>query len=287
MALRLKGGGPLPEVGDRLVVGTCDIAGAGVRALLGLARADGTPPLAVHELELASLAAPRSRDDADAGAVFVPLGADGDAAPAVSLVRLDERLSLLAVNAATREEDEAPLAAAVLALAAGRDRRITIAGAMRMDDAAEGDAPLVIELGGEPSTVGAAARTTRDDEKKKAPPIRDGLLAALFHAARATGATTTCVFVPGHRVSRLGGLRLVGGLSETEAEATRATHALGEALARRLNDDFFVADAKAIGDENGARGAYRYDAVAAARFRASRLWRENAGAPAHTDRMYT
>ena len=57
MALRLKGGGPLPEVGDRLVVGTCDIAGAGVRALLGLARADGTPPLAVHELELASLAA--------------------------------------------------------------------------------------------------------------------------------------------------------------------------------------------------------------------------------------
>lgn len=287
MALRLKGGGPLPEVGDRLVVGTCDIAGAGVRALLGLARADGTPPLAVHELELASLAAPRSRDDADAGAVFVPLGADGDAAPAVSLVRLDERLSLLAVNAATREEDEAPLAAAVLALAAGRDRRITIAGAMRMDDAAEGDAPLVIELGGEPSTVGAAARTARDDErkKKKAPPIRDGLLAALFHAARATGATTTCVFVPGHRVSRLGGL--VGGLSETEAEATRATHALGEALARRLNDGFFVADAKAIGDENGARGAYRYDAVAAARFRASRLWRENAGAPAHTDRMYT
>ena len=294
MALRLKGGGPLPEVGDRLVVGTCDIAGAGVRALLGLARADGTPPLAVHELELASLAAPRSRDDADAGAVFVPLGADGDAAPAVSLVRLDERLSLLAVNAATREEDEAPLAAAVLALAAGRDRRITIAGAMRMDDAAEGDAPLVIELGGEPSTVGAAARTARDDEKKKkkAPPIRDGLLAALFHAARATGATTTCVFVPGHRVSRLGDLRSLSE-TETEAEATRATHALGEALARRLNDlpCFFVADAKAIGDENGdengARGVYRYDAVAAARFRASRLWRENAGAPAHTDRMYT
>ena len=284
MALRLKGGGPLPEVGDRLVVGTCDIAGAGVRALLGLARADGAPPLAVHELELASLAAPRSRDDADAGAVFVPLGADGDAAPAVSLVRLDESLSLLAVNAATNEEDEAPLAAAVLALAAGRDRRVTIAGALRMDDASENDAPVVVELGGEPSTVGSL-----DSKKKKAPKVRDGLLAALFHAARSMGVKTTCVFVPGHRVSRLGG-RSEGGLSETEAEATQTTHALGDALAQRLNENderFHVADKNAKGDENGAIGAYRYDAVAAATFRASRLWRENAGAPAHTDRMYT
>jgi hypothetical protein len=284
MALRLKGGGPLPEVGDRLVVGTCDIAGAGVRALLGLARADGTPPLAVHELELASLAAPRSRDDADAGAVFVPLGADGDAAPAVSLVRLDESLSLLAVNAATNEEDEAPLAAAVLALAAGRDRRVTIAGALRMDDASENDAPVVVELGGEPSTVGSL-----DSKKRKAPKVRDGLLAALFHAARSMGVKTTCVFVPGHRVSRLGG-RSEGGLSETEAEATQTTHALGDALAQRLNENderFHVADKNAKGDENGAIGAYRYDAVAAATFRASRLWRENAGAPAHTDRMYT
>lgn len=284
MALRLKGGGPLPEVGDRLVVGTCDIAGAGVRALLGLARADGTPPLAVHELELASLATPRSRDDADAGAVFVPLGADGDAAPAVSLVRLDESLSLLAVNAATNEEDEAPLAAAVLALAAGRDRRVTIAGALRMDAYAENDAPVVVELGGEPSTVGSL-----DSKKKKAPKVRDGLLAALFHAARSMGVKTTCVFVPGHRVSRLGG-RSEGGLSETEAEATQTTHALGDALAQRLNENderFHVADKNAKGDENGAIGAYRYDAVAAATFRASRLWRENTGAPAHTDRMYT
>ena len=290
MALRLKGGGPLPEVGDRLVVGTCDIAGAGVRALLGLARADGTPPLAVHELELASLAAPRSRDDADAGAVFVPLGADGDAAPAVSLVRLDASLSLLAVNAATNEEDDAPLAAAVLALAAGRDRRVTIAGALRMDDASENDAPVVVELGGEPSTVGAASLgAPRDGSGKKATKVRDGLLAALFHAARSTGVKTTCVFVPGHRVSRLGG-REVDGLSETEAEATQTTHALGEALAQRLNENderFFGTDKNANGDENKARGAYLYDAVAAARFRASRLWRENTGAPAHTDRMYT
>jgi hypothetical protein len=238
----------------------------------------------VHELELASLAAPRSRDDADAGAVFVPLGADGDAAPAVSLVRLDESLSLLAVNAATNEEDEAPLAAAVLALAAGRDRRVTIAGALRMDAYAENDAPVVVELGGEPSTVGSL-----DSKKKKAPKVRDGLLAALFHAARSMGVKTTCVFVPGHRVSRLGG-RSEGGLSETEAEATQTTHALGDALAQRLNENderFHVADKNAKGDENGAIGAYRYDAVAAATFRASRLWRENAGAPAHTDRMYT
>ena len=200
------------------------------------------------------------------------------------VVRLDESLSLLAVNAATNEEDEAPLAAAVLALAAGRDRRVTIAGALRMDDASENDAPVVVELGGEPSTVGSL-----DSKKRKAPKVRDGLLAALFHAARSMGVKTTCVFVPGHRVSRLGG-RSEGGLSETELEATRTTHALGEALAQRLNENderFFGADKNANGDENKARGVFRYDAVAAARFRASRLWRENAGAPAHTDMMYT
>ena len=115
------------------------------------------------------------------------------------------------------------------------------------------------------------------------------MLAALFHAARSMGVKTTCVFVPGHRVSRLGG-RSEGGLSETELEATQTTHALGEALAKRLNENderFNGADKNAKGDENGAIGAYRYDAVAAATFRASRLWRENAGAPAHTDRMYT
>jgi hypothetical protein len=190
----------------------------------------------------------------------------------------------LAVNAATNEEDDAPLAAAVLALAAGRDRRVTIAGALRMDAYAENDAPVVVELGGEPSTVGSL-----DSKKKKAPKVRDGLLAALFHAARSMGVKTTCVFVPGHRVSRLGG-RSEGGLSETELEATQTTHALGEALARRLNKNderFFGADKNANGDENKARGVFRYDAVAAATFRASRLWRENAGAPAHTDRMYT
>ena len=281
MALRLKGGGPLPEVGDRLVVGTCDIAGAGVRALLGLARADGAPPPAVHELELASLVPPLSRDDADARAVFVPPGADGDATPAVSLVRLDERLSLLAVNAATREEDEAPLAAAVLALAAGCGH-LLIAGALRVDT----DAPLEVELGGESSP---AKRETLATSGAPPPKMRDGVLAALFHAARSMGVKTTCVFVPGHRVSRLGG-RSEGGLSETEAEATQTTHALGDALAQRLNENderFHVADKNAKGDENGAIGAYRYDAVAAATFRASRLWRENAGAPAHTDRMYT
>jgi len=284
MALRLKGGGPLPEVGDRLVVGTCDIAGAGVRALLGLARADGAPPPAVHELELASLVAPLSRDDADARAVFVPPGADGDATPAVSLVRLDERLSLLAVNAATREEDEAPLAAAVLALAAGCGH-LLIAGALRVDT----DAPLMeVELGGE--SVSSAKRETplATSGAEDAPKMRDGVLAALFHAARATGARATGVFVPGHRVARLGGGLNGDGTHEgaTELEATRATHALGEAVARKLNelDRSDRSDRSAPNEPD----AYRYDAAAAGGFRAARLWwRENAGAPARADRMYT
>lgn len=260
MALRLKGGGPLPEVGDRLVVGTCDIAGAGVRALLGLARAGGAPPPTVHELELVSLVAPLSRDDADARAVFVSPGAARDATPAVSLVRLDASLSLLAVNTATREEDEAPLAAAVLSLAA-RCSHLLIAGALRVDGAAP-EAALEVELGGEARRGDATPRVK----------LRDGALAAIFHAARATGARATCVFVPGHRVSRLGGL--AGEPSATEAEATRATHALGEAVARKLNES-----------EN--ESAWRYDAGVAGRFRATRLWRENAGAPARTERMYT
>ena len=275
MALRLKGGGPLPEVGDRLVVGTCDIAGAGVRALLGLARADGAPPPAVHELELASLVAPLSRDDADARAVFVPPGADGDVTPAVSLVRLDERLSLLAVNAAIREEDEAPLAAAVLALAADCGH-LLIAGALRVDT----DAPLEVELGGESSDE-TKRETLATKSAAPQPKMRDGVLAALFHAARATGARATGVFVPGHRVACLGSLG-DGTPSATEAEATRTTHALGEAVARKLNE-LDRSDRSADVFEN----AYRYDAAAAKRFRAARLWRENAGAPARADRMYT
>jgi hypothetical protein len=275
MALRLKGGGPLPEVGDRLVVGTCDIAGAGVRALLGLARADGAPPPAVHELELASLVAPLSRDDADARAVFVPPGADGDVTPAVSLVRLDERLSLLAVNAAIREEDEAPLAAAVLALAADCGH-LLIAGALRVDT----DAPLEVELGGESSDE-TKRETLATKSAAPQPKMRDGVLAALFHAARATGARATGVFVPGHRVACLGSLG-DGTPSATEAEATRTTHALGEAVARKLNE-LDRSDRSADVFEN----AYRYDAAAAGRFRAARLWRENAGAPARADRMYT
>jgi hypothetical protein len=275
MALRLKGGGPLPEVGDRLVVGTCDIAGAGVRALLGLARADGAPPPAVHELELASLVAPLSRDDADARAVFVPPGADGDATPAVSLVRLDERLSLLAVNAAIREEDEAPLAAAVLALAADCGH-LLIAGALRVDT----DAPLEVELGGESSDE-TKRETLATKSAAPQPKMRDGVLAALLPAARARGARATGVFVPGHRVACLGSLG-DGTPSATEAEATRTTHALGEAVARKLNE-LDRSDRSADVFEN----AYRYDAAAAERFRAARLWRENAGAPARADRMYT
>ena len=104
--------------------------------------------------------------------------------------------------------------------------------------------------------------------------MRDGVLAALFHAARATGARATGVFVPGHRVACLGSLG-DGTPSATEAEATRTTHALGEAVARKLNE-LDRSDRSADVFEN----AYRYDAAAAERFRAARLWRENAGAPA-------
>ena len=207
--------------------------------------------------------------------MFVPPGADGDVTPAVSLVRLDERLSLLAVNAAIREEDEAPLAAAVLALAADCGH-LLIAGALRVDT----DAPLEVELGGESSDE-TKRETLATSGASVSPKMRDGVLAALFHAARATGARATGVFVPGHRVARLGGLG-DGTPSATEAEATRTTHALGEAVARKLNE-LDRSDRSADVFEN----AYRYDAAAAERFRAARLWRENAGAPARADRMYT
>ena len=199
MALRLKGGGPLPEVGDRLVVGTCDIAGAGVRALLGLARADGAPPPAVHELELASLVAPLSRDDADARAVFVPPGADGDVTPAVSLVRLDERLSLLAVSGDPRGGRGAARRGR-----AGAGGRLRPPAHRRRAARGHGRAPLEVELGGESSDE-TKARGARGERRLAAEDARRGL-GALFPPRAATGARATGVFVPGHRVAVLGSL---------------------------------------------------------------------------------
>ena len=231
----------------------------------------------MHELELASLVAPLSRDDADARAVFVPPGADGDVTPAVSLVRLDERLSLLAVNAAIREEDEAPLAAAVLALAADCGH-LLIAGALRVDT----DAPLEVELGGESSdeTRGGHEALATKSGCAAAEDARRRLGGAVSRRAR-HGARATGVFVPGHRVACLGSLG-DGTPSATEAEATRTTHALGEAVARKLNE-LDRSDRSADVFEN----AYRYDAAAAGRFPRGAAVAENAGAPARADRECT
>jgi hypothetical protein len=80
--LRVKGGGALPPIAARVVVGVCDIAGVGVRALMGLKPSDGSKATAT-QLELHGVGERGSgEDDASgpgAGAVFTA-GGDPDLA---------------------------------------------------------------------------------------------------------------------------------------------------------------------------------------------------------------
>lgn len=262
MALRLKGGAPLPEVGDILAVGTCDVSGAGVLALLGLVPVDGVEPV-VHELEIVSLALPGS-DESEAGAVFVPHPVDHDSkpTPSVSLVQIGSALSLLVVNEQVREADEAAFAAAVHAMSTGGKtcKRVFIIGALRLDEKARGAKdPLVFEFGGE-----SISQKTENDAQT----IRDGALAALVHVMRSTSTPTTCMFIPGHKVVGLGN----DVESESEREAAEVANMLGAAAAGKLN-------------EKGA--SVKYDTSRVSAYRAARNWRPASGAAENTDRMYT
>jgi hypothetical protein len=267
MALRLKNGGPLPKVGDRLAVGTCDVSGAGVRALLGFVPADGVHAV-VHDLELVSLA-PALSDDSDFGAVFVT---DHDTtvptAPSVSLVTLGDTLSLLIVNQQVRPADEAAVAAAVYSMATDAGcGRVFILGALRLDEKRGGvsggaNDALVLEFGD--------AATEKETNESDSRTIRDGTLAALTHVMRATSTPTTCVFVGGHRVVGLGG----DEESESEKEAAETARVLGTLAAEKINNA-------------GGAPVVRFDATVASTYRASRAWRATTGAPENTDRMYT
>ena len=222
VSLRPRDGSPLPDLGARLVVGTCDVAGAGARALLGLVPSDGSPPPPAVELTLTGVG-PRANDHPDAEPVFFPANDDVDAPaaaapPALALVRLTPDLSLLVVNRPARVADEAALAYAVHAMAteAGCDS-VVLAAAMRLDvgPGGEKNAPRVyrFDLGGRSSSSDPAA--TGDEEESlpsgtnasssspssfpRLPPLdptarlNDGLIAALAHALRHGGPRATCV----------------------------------------------------------------------------------------------
>ena len=262
VSLRLKGGDPLPPVGDRLVVGACDISGAGVRALLGLVPSDGAP-VVEHELELhgaADLADADADADADAAPVFSPAGDPDDARrpPRILLRRLRPDTTLLAVNAPLDADREAPFAAAVHDLIV-RDgcTSLVIVGALRLN--VPGDDRL-FHLGFGPGPGSGSAPLAPEFARLKDEnfAINDGVIAALVHAARAGGHPTTCAFARGYRVPR------VGAGDEAEAEASATAHALGRAVA------------------NGLGCGY-----AGAGLEATRTWHEDVAAPKNTGRMYT
>ena len=261
VSLRLKGGDPLPPVGDRLVVGACDISGAGVRALLGLVPPDGAP-IVEHEIEHHGAANFADADaDADDAPVFSPAG-DPDhprRPPRMVLRRLSPDTTLLAVNAPLDAAREAPFAAAVHDVIV-RDgcTSLIIVGALRLN--VPGDDRLfhlgVAAPGAAPPAPLAPDFASLDARENVA--VNDGVIAALVHAARAGGHPTTCAFARGYRVPR------VGAGDEAEAEATATTDALGRAVADGLGCGY-----------------------ASAGLEATRTWHEDVAAPKHTGRMYT
>ena len=246
--LRLKGGGDLPAVASRVVIGTCDISGVGVRALLGLRASDGTRA-ATHELELTGVG---SNPGGGGGAVFTPGGDPDvvDATPKMTLVNIPG-VSLVAVNASLGVHEEAAFAAAVHEMVTrGGCDSVVIVAALRLN-AKGNDAFFQTTMNGCPpldGTFGALDGRTI---------VNDGVVAALMHAMRAGATPAACLLTRGYRVSELGG--------EAEAEAAAAADAMGAALAAAL----------------GSQTAYRSAGLAAAR-----LWQENAAAPNNTDRMY-
>ena len=293
VSLRPRDGSPLPDLGARLVVGTCDVAGAGARALLGLVPSDGSPPPPAVELTLTGVG-PRANDHLDAAPVFFPANDDVDAPaaaapPALALVRLTPDLSLLVVNRPARVADEAALAYAVHAMAteAGCES-VVLAAAMRLDvgPGGEKNAPRVyrFDLGGRSSSPSDPAVTGDDEESlpsganassslpssfPRLPPLdptarlNDGLVAALAHALRHGGPRATCVFARGHAVPSVA-TDPREAKSDAEAEAEETTRRLGEALAEGL-------------------GGCGYDAERT--FRPRRTWR--ADIARRDDRMYT
>ena len=147
-SLKVKGGGALPPIADRVVVGTCDVAGVGVRALMGLKPGgDGTTAKGTtHELELHGVGERRTGGGGDGdgedgacvsggGAVFTT-GGDPDLAegtPEILLINLPG-ITLIAVNTSLSVAEEAPFAAAVHALTADAGcSSVVLVGALRLN----------------------------------------------------------------------------------------------------------------------------------------------------------
>lgn len=265
--MRAKGGGALPPIADRVVVGVCDIAGVGVRALMGLKSSDGSEAT-THELEIHGVGERIRRGGGAvsvgagaAGAVFTA-GGDPDLAegtPEILLINLPG-VTLIAANTSLSVAEEAPFAAAVHALTADAGcSSVVLVGALRLNVKGEGKIfqtamngcqPLSIDGGGSGGAAMAPFEALGGDTA-----VNDGVIAALMHVMRATATPTTCLFTHGYRVSKLGG--------EAEAEAAAAADRMGAAAAA------------ALGCEYRSRGLAPV-----------KPWHEDVAAPKNTDRMY-
>lgn len=275
--LRAVGGGALPPIATRVVIGVCDLSGAGVRALLGLSPGDGTQPTTCAlELHVGG-SIPGSSGDGEGdgdeeggdgagsgakavGAVFTP-GGDPDLAEGTSqilLINLLPGVTLIAANTPLGVDEEASFAAAVYALtAASGCTSVVLVGALKLNVKGEGKIFQAVMNGCQALDAGAAG--VRGAAAFEALPggtaVNDGVIAALMHAMRAAAMPTACLFTHGYRVPKLGG--------EAEEEAAAAVGRLGAAAAAALGCE------------------YRSKGLAAIK-----LWHEDTTAPKNTDRMY-
>ena len=270
-SLKAKGGGALPPIADRVVIGVCDIAGVGVRAIMGMKASDGSQAT-THELELHGVGARSGSgggggggggEDApgvSGGAVFTA-GGDPDLAegtPEIALMNVPG-LTLIAVNTSLSVAEEAPFAAAVHALVADAGcSSVVLVGALRLNVKGEGKIFQTVMNGCQPLSPGGGGGggdATPFEELDGDVVVNDGVIAAIMHVMRATATPASFLFTHGYRVPKLGG--------EAEEEAAAAADKMGTAAAAAL----------------GCR--YANKGLAAVE-----VWHEDLAAPKNTDRMY-
>jgi hypothetical protein len=291
-SFKTSDGSPFPILGERLVVGHCDVSGAGVRACLGLKPGDFDREGAWSRVAVELTGVPPRRraiagegvgesddgggeddddddDDAPRGVVFTPGGArvadaaDADAADAASaapmtLTTFDDGVaSVLAVNEIVRPGEEAAFAAAVHDLLTddatrGNCEGVVVVAALRMNAPKEG---RIFQ-----NVVNGAAPLLIDFQPAELPPetkINDPVVAALAHAMTAGGHEMHLITTHGYRVAKLG--------TKDEKEASECANRVGGAVAAALECRF-----RKTGLE------------------ATRVWTTDAAAPKEkTDHMYT
>ncbi|KAK9819902.1 hypothetical protein WJX72_003809 [[Myrmecia] bisecta] len=195
------------QLGSQVVIGTCDIAGAGARALLALqAPASSNLVRTVHTLQWGG--AEKCRAVYKRPSTASTGSADSDAPLLlVNYGRLAHAplVSLLVVNTPAASGQDPALAHALLqyiqshAAASATPKPVLLACALRMAGAdSKGAFPYVLALNAaEPPQALGGLQPLPGSTR-----VLDGLLAALIHCIHATGQPAVCLVVPGYKPSR-------------------------------------------------------------------------------------